>query len=682
MKKRTKQKDGYYVKVPRFDLGGYNDFSNVTGDGLFHGDNSRNMLANQSGKTAGAASESTGMSASGFNSIAQLGAAGVNMFQPGNGDSSAGLGAVSGALSGAGTGAMIGSVIPGVGTLVGGAVGGVIGGAAGLISGGKKHAAYETMQKQNTQNAYFGQRGNMQQANQDMYGGNYALGDLIGPGDPKSKYNISQTGNLPPNNDPYWKANPLLTQHDPMVDESTPWGYKPHLSTPDLSMQQALHPQYLPSDKQAGFSNSYYPANGIQQLPAIPTIHKSAGYYANGDQVTDGDNVNTQDDPAFQAQRAAQGQPTAINIEKGELRIDAQKGKILQEYKGVNPMTGGLFTPHSKDGKDSIHNMTQANEGDFIVTKKRAKQYKDAVDNNDQIAKDTILMNIRNNKVASQGGLRPKRYAEGDYVPQTSYSQYSNMLGIPNNTIPMPTNPAMPSQNTLANTTNVSPYKVSTPNIASNNYDHKDNFGDTLSKYGPSIFNMAQGLFGKVNTQPQGQTAVNPYLANIQANMPKNISYDPLISEANAQSNLAVKDLQNRTNNAGVYRANRQAISSNTTKNIANIKMQTAEANNNVARQRAGIYEGLGQQSMQDQQQLRNYNFGVNDANNKAQAAKQNYLNTGLSQLQQTYMNDKTNSQRENMDRYQIQLMKQIYPSITPYDWSDPNNAFRAKYRG
>lgn len=770
MKKRTKQKDGYFVKsqIPRFD----------DGDSIF-----TNFINNPK-------------SADYVNQGSQLASAGVNMFQPVNGDTNAGLSAASGALTGLGEGAKLGSAFGPYGTVIGAGVGLVGGAVSGLVSGGKKHAAYERQQVQATQGNFFNTRNNMQQVNSDMYGGNYADGDevkkapIYSPRDytiaytnskvykdrlaqtgggtkPQSVDNLASTQvtqdsnkesgaiynnsihstnrlnintnqlnklgatldegyahewshlarklssgeqntifNLNKSKDatnlrniynPSIYNNKNIVQHvndEPIYHDIMPSESKADLDAlryqmykkgiydtskgnmDEATMNKALaDPEIKNSFITKRLLQNFDPKSLIQMNNTIASTgdtdntnnSMNSQRYAQGDQVTDGDNVNTQDDPQFQAQRVSptQGQPTMINIEKGELRIDADKGKILQEYKGINPMTGGLYQSHSKDGKDPIHNITKANEGDFIITKKRAKQYKDAVDNNDKIAKDTILMNIRNNKVANQGGL--SKYADGsDILP------YGSSFGVLSN------------ENTLANTTNVKPYQLSTPNISSTttpNYTHQDNVGDMISKYGPSAFNIGQGLFGKVNTQPQGTPISNPYLANIQANMPKNISYDPLINGANEQANAATKDLQNRTNSSAVYRANRQSILSNTQKNIAGIKLQAAEANNNVSRQRAGIYENLGDQSVRDQEQLRSFNYEVNNSNNRALAAKQNYLNTGLSQLQQTYQNDKTNSQKENMDRYQIELMKQIYPSINPYGQFDPNYVFRQKYQ-
>lgn len=645
-----------------------------------------------------------------ISSIGQYGAAAANMLQPSNGDTNSGASALSGALSAGAAGAKLGSAFGPEGTLIGGGIGLVGGAVAGLITGGKKHAAYEQQQKVNTQNSYFSTRGNMQTQSIDPYGNQMAYGDLVGGGD-KPKYNMTQTGNLPANSDPYWKANPLLTQHDPNIDQSTPWGYKPHVSVPDLSIQQALHPQFLPSDKQAGLSNSYYPANSIQQLPATPTIHKSDGYYANGASVgltgkasgkfyvpnaglrrfaphmdrvgrpnpLPSNNLNLQD-PNTQVMELGdnvQDTPTnsqqnMINIQKGELLIDPNKGKILQEYKGINPLTGGLFEDHAKDkSKESPNNFTLADPGLFVITKKTAKQYKDAVDNNDKISQKTVLMNIRNAKIQKEGGLQPLNglpndsqveqgnYADGDQVlPDGTVlkgSDINTMNGIAGNNVgaqgsmPEPTNTFSPTQN-AAPQSGIS------------------KFGNALTNYGPALYNIGQGLFGNAQHQAYATPTTNPYASNVIANMPKNVNMQPVINDIYSNQELANKNLESQTNSSAVYRANRQALSSNSNRALSDARMKASEINNQAAGQRAYMYNALGYQNQQEQDKVRDTNLGIDEMNNKATAAKQNLLSAGLSQLQQTTQNEKTNNQKAGMDKYSLELLAQTFPNTKFYN--------------
>lgn len=657
MKKKVKKyNNGYFVEPPKFDLGGF-AYKNVDT----------------------------------INQGSQFAASAVNMAEPVNGDTNAGLSAVSGGLSGLGEGAKIGSMFGPEGTIIGAGVGLVGGAAYGLFTGNKKHEAYQRQQLQIKSNQAFTTKGNMQQANIDPYGNQMALGDLVeGPGDPvkggiKTPTISRGTIGFPGPNDPYWKLHPLWTEHTDGTYRQ--WGEKPNsldlrTLTQKLGNNVLIEPQssVIPTPIINGTGDGANPAMVQQRKgPVVQSVPSTSGYYAEGDYV------NTQDDPQFQAQNATspmQGQPTMINIEKGELRINADKGKILQEYKGINPLTGGLYESHAKNGKqESSNNITQANTGDFVVTKKTAKAYKDAVDNNDKLSKDTILMNIRNNKIEKEGGLKSKgKFALGDQVgddPTQSimnYEQWNAFLGNPGlNAKGNPNSNSLPTTLPgLQKDGNAPQYKQVDLPAYSKPQSGISQLGDTISKYGPSMFNIGQGLFGKVNTIPQGTPVTNPYLANIQANMPKNINMNPLVEEQYRQSNLAAKDIQNNTNSTSVYRANRQNIASNLQRGIANTRMQMGEANNNIARERSGIYQNLGEQSIRDQEQLRNYNLDVNQINNRALAAKQNYLNTGLSQMQQVYQNDKQNSQKQNMDMYTLQLLKQMYPSMNPYNLYDP----------
>lgn len=118
-------------------------------------------------------------------------------------------------------------------------------------------------------------------------------GVVTGTGGVKMTQNY---GSLPTdnNNDPYWKSHPFLTQHDPMVEDSTPWGYKPHLlGLPEQAFNpQAgirVNPQYpqqvppvVPSDKALGKSNTYYSGRSQPQAKTPDAIESTSGNYAMG----------------------------------------------------------------------------------------------------------------------------------------------------------------------------------------------------------------------------------------------------------------------------------------------------------------------------------------------------------------------------------------------------------------
>ena len=432
-----------------------------------------------------------------------------------------------------------------------------------------------------------------------------------------------------------------------------------------------------------------------------PSVIKSNGstygHYEDGDEVQgnpenepDQDEVNTKQN--------------VINIQKGELLIHPETGKILQEFSGINPLTGGNFEPHAKGKKpESPNNFTLADPGLFVITKKTAKQYKDSMDNNDKISQKTVLMNIRNAKIAKEGGLKGN-YAYGDTITDPNdpfsvngvktlnVSQFSNPDNYHTYPTPAPANytrdPQIQQQSMSTsnfNTSNTIPTNnqqirpiSSTPTNTSSGFNVGSAL-DNLNKYGPSLVNLAQGTFGQVNNQAYAKPTINPYTNQILSNLPKDVDLSPIINDIHSNQNLANKDLSNTTNNASVYRANRQQIGANADKATTNARLLGQSENNKVASERAGIYGNLGEQSLQDQQTRRQYDLGIDDINARKQAAKQNLFNAGLSQLQQTTMNDKANAQKAGMDKYSVDLMKQIFGNAKFYDLFDQNKI--QKYR-
>jgi hypothetical protein len=104
-----------------------------------------------------------------------------------------------------------------------------------------------------------------------------------GTGDPvpgKPKYNITQTGNLPANNDPYWKEHPLETEHDDGTIRL--WGEKPKPFQMPTTIKDVLKPKMEISDKALGNSSTYYPANSIPVKPSPATVYPSQRYKNGG----------------------------------------------------------------------------------------------------------------------------------------------------------------------------------------------------------------------------------------------------------------------------------------------------------------------------------------------------------------------------------------------------------------
>lgn len=342
---------------------------------------------------------------------------------------------------------------------------------------------------------------------------------------------------------------------------------------------------------------------------------------------------------------------TQINIELGELQIDPTTGKIIREYKGINPETGGLYKPHSK-GKDTNHNFVTATPGTFIIKTSEANNYKDAIDNNDIIRRNTILQNIKNykdknnknDKMAFGSFVKPNDYAlEKQYIPNVA--AYIPKIGTPslNNTKFMPVS------------------------MGKENGFNLEGGLDSVAKYGPGLINTFKGMFGKVETTPNVNPIQNPYKSQILNNMPQDVSLEPARQQLLRQQNTAFNQIDNTTYGSPIARANKLNVLANTQNALGNLTMQQQLNNNQVRAQRASIYSGLGSQDMESAYRAQQTNLSINEANAANRAAKQNLLSTGLSQLQQNYLNDKTNKGKMAMDKYRLTLLKEMFPNLKYY---------------
>lgn len=289
-------------------------------------------------------------------------------------------------------------------------IGGLVG---GLIGGG----ADKKIRVQDDYNTKMDQSKRLQLTNLDnnqRYGANFygAEGGEImnisgGDNPPKRPLVNLIAGTLPDNSDPYWKTYPLLTQHDPLIDESTPWGYKPKPYVAPLTIKQAIHPDILLSDKALGQSSTYYPSNSQPIKPSPNTIKSNSGYYEDGGEVS----TDYSQDPTQgqQGQIQPPAQPVKANIERGELVVNAQDGKIIQDFKNPN-----RFSPHSNNpNKEPMGNFVELNQGDIVISKKFAKKYKDG----DDITKQSILRNI----------LEQQKDNPAQNIPESNYSSDTHM---------------------------------------------------------------------------------------------------------------------------------------------------------------------------------------------------------------------------------------------------------------
>lgn len=372
--------------------------------------------------------------------------------------------------------------------------------------------------------------------------------------------------------------------------------------------------------------------------------------------------------------------PSIINIEKNELQIDPnKKGKILREYTGINPETGGLYEPHAKKGQDTRNNFVTAEEGTFIITKKLAKDYKESIANNDKIRQSTILQNIKNTKERKTG-----KFAGGGDVPFYLNPQSANPangsdwlnFGYDPGYTPgtLQNNPAATSKIVSTQPSSGLTVKptmktsVDTPHFV----DVKEPFSvqnalDSAINYAPALLNIGRGLFGKTDHINNVNPITNPYKSKILDNMPDYVSLDPVKQEYMRQQKKAFMNIDNNTNSPAVARANKNAIFANTQTALGKVAMDQQIQNNAIRQQRAGVYGNLGAQEMQELARTQGINLGIDQQNRNNVEAKRNLLNTGIGQLQQTYLNNKANKSKANMDAMLLEALKQMSPSIIPY---------------
>lgn len=367
-----------------------------------------------------------------------------------------------------------------------------------------------------------------------------------------------------------------------------------------------------------------------------------------------------------------------INIEKGELQIDPQSGKILREYTGINPETGGLYAPHSK-GKDTKHNIVVADPGTFIITSAKAKLYKDAIDNNDKLLQNTVLQNIKNYKNSKEA--KNNKFALGSYVDSPPAllqrpQPYNWQTGInmtmdglkPGYLAPTPTTPKLGGNyNSQLNVPNIPTGIAGVQGGGIGKDSLMDKIGSGIGTYGNALFNIGQGLFGKVDTTPQVQATRNPYKSQILNNMPQDISLEPARQQLLRQQGTAFNQIDNTTSGSPIARANKLNVVANTQNQLGMLAMQNQINNNQVRTQRAGMYGNLGTQEMNETNRVQQLNLGIDEQNRANKGAKQNMLSTGLTQLQQAYQNNRTNNSKAAMDKYKVDLLKQMFPNLKYY---------------
>lgn len=330
--------------------------------------------------------------------------------------------------------------------------------------------------------------------------------------------------------------------------------------------------------------------------------------------------------------------PTAsINIEKGELQIDPVTGKILRKYDKINPETGGLYKEHSK-GTDTKNNFVTAEPGTFIITKDKAKDYQKAIDTNDKLHQNSILQNIKN---AKDNAKLSEKMALGSFVDPVK------PIGLAD--------------------TRISQGAPMTPISYTGQQSGFNKALGGLMNYAPSLLNIGQGLFGRVENQPYVNPVVNPYRTQVLNNLPQDISFDPIRKDLLRQQGAAFNQVRNSTNGSPIARANMNNIFANTNNQLGRLQLDNSLANNQVRGQRASIYAGLGSQDMQEQARIQQLNLGIDDRNMANRGAKQNLLSTGLGQLQQTYQNQNMIGQQKANDALKNKLLYEMFPNLRFY---------------
>lgn len=205
------------------------------------------------------------------------------------------------------------------------------------------------------------------------------------------------------------------------------------------------------------------------------------------------------------------------------------------------------------------------------------------------------------------------------------------------------------------------------PEIRSNYGQTLNQIGNTLGQYGPSFYNLARGMRAEheATTAPQ----YNPNEGQVIGNMPQYMNYEPQRQEALRQANAQQYDIDQHSNSSAVARSNKNNVYSNTQNNLANIRFQNDQANNQTSEYRGNTYNMLGQQRTAADQYAQNYNMNINNINAQNRGAANNSTNAGIAGMQQTSQNNDKNAQLAANDHYILNtLMPRMYPSSKAYD--------------
>lgn len=348
----------------------------------------------------------------------------------------------------------------------------------------------------------------------------------------------------------------------------------------------------------------------------------------------------------------------SINIEAGELQIDPATGKILREFKGINPETGGKYQEHATGRKkDTKDNIVTAEEGTFIITKAKAKEYKDSIDNNDKLHQNAILQNIRNKKK----NLTAK-FAEGGEIDYNNLAGISLPFSAPSIGFNTPPTLAVPNSYIAPNAVVTTELSDASKAALRPDYGNILNQGLSLA---PSLMNIFGS--GTPNHLENVSTPENRFRGQTISNMPQDINYSPLFNRVNRDAATAYNQIDNTTSSSAIGRANKANVSANASRGIQDAFFQGEGMNNQIRGQRASMFNQLGESDRGALMNTQRTNLGIETTNRQMDEGRRAERRYGLSQLQQLAQANITNSQLQDRDAMKQELLMQMFPALSPY---------------
>lgn len=381
-----------------------------------------------------------------------------------------------------------------------------------------------------------------------------------------------------------------------------------------------------------------------------------------------------------------------INIEKGELAIqrpaeNSRLGKIVKEFTGKNPLTGTDYEPHAKvKTKEAVGNYVPTEmvkddlKADYIISKKYAKQYKDAAKRKDKYTLNSILRNIdaetemgkdERNSQMKKGGPIPKYDIGGSLLnaysnpftpPKIQLDPWTqNLLSLgrnpmfqasPNNGLPeLKTSSVVPQVGTT--------FGSKAPVKAPREIDGITQ--NALLASVPGAINLARGLFEKPVKEKMVSPIFNPYEQQALSKFSGRISSQPAINELNTQRGYAINSLKEASPNSSVYRSNLQNIFGNSSKAAGSLINQTRQANLGLDAQEGQALMGAGAARANSLEQARATNLQLRQLNNQSQAAKENLLYQGLGDIPKQQLQLNQNRQAQDMEAFKMMMLMDTF---------------------